>query len=72
MEKPKRVRILTVYIKFNYKIMENLKYLTVVAYANGLLFKLFHFVGGNEILLLATLLLNVYLGTKVVKNILNK
>jgi len=53
------------------KIMENLKYLTVAAYANAGTFKVLHLAGGNELLLLATLLLNVYLGVLLVKNIVN-
>ena len=51
--------------------MEILKYLTVAAYANAGTFKVLHLAGGNELLLLATLLLNVYLGVLLVKNIVN-
>ena len=51
--------------------MENLKYLMVADYANGLLFKVFHWPYGNEYLLVGTLLLNIYLGILIVKNIIN-
>jgi hypothetical protein len=51
--------------------MEILKYLTVAAYANGLLFKVLHLAYGNELLVVATLLLNVYLGVLLVKNVIN-
>ena len=72
LEKQNHFRILVVYINIKIiKIMENLKYLMVAAYANGLLFKVFHWPYGNEYLLVGTLLLNIYLGILIVKNIIN-
>ena len=49
--------------------MKNLKYLTIMTYGNALLFKKFGWIYGNELLLLATLSLNVYLGIKILQNI---
>ena len=49
--------------------MENLKYLTVVAYANAYLLKILIWPFAMELFILSTLLLNVYLGIKVAKNV---